>query len=243
MLTLVIVPTYNEKQNIITLSEKILALSPEIDVLVVDDNSPDGTGQLVDEAIKSQPRLHILHRAAKLGLGTAYKAGFQYALQNKYNRAITMDADFSHNPKYIPTLIENNQTYDVSIGSRYVPGGGTVNWGPHRKLVSSTANFLARFLLGFTTHDCTAGFRCYRIEVLQAIDLDKIKSNGYSFLVEMLFNCVQKGFTVGEIPIIFENRVAGKSKISKKEIFSAILTLFRLSFQTVGHPSGWNNGK
>src|SRR5208283_3475192 len=132
MPTLVIVPTYNEKQNIINLAEKILALSAEIDVLVVDDNSPDGTGQLVDEAIKSQPRLHILHREAKLGLGTAYKAGFQYALQNKYDRAITMDADFSHNPKYIPTLIENNKTYSVSIGSRYVPGGGTVNWGAHR---------------------------------------------------------------------------------------------------------------
>ncbi len=231
MPTLVIVPTYNEKQNIINLMEKILNLSPEIDVLVVDDNSPDGTGQLLDDAIKSYSRLHILHRAAKLGLGTAYKAGFQYALQNNYDRAITMDADFSHNPKYIPALIENNNTYHVSIGSRYVPSGGTVNWGAHRKLVSSTANFLARFLLGLKTHDCTAGFRCYRKEVLQTIDLDNIKSNGYSFLVEMLFGCVGHGFTVGEIPIIFENRVAGKSKISKKEIFTAILTLFRLSFR------------
>jgi dolichol-phosphate mannosyltransferase len=231
MPTLVIIPTYNEKQNIQSLTEKILDLSDDIHALVVDDNSPDGTGQLVDDLCKSNPRLKVIHRAGKLGLGTAYKAGFDYALKNNYDRTITMDADFSHNPKYIPTLIENNKTHDISIGSRYVPNGGTQNWCFHRKLVSSTANFLARFLLGLRAHDCTAGFRCYRKEVLQAINFNEIKSEGYSFLVEMLNSCTRHGFTVGEIPIIFENRIAGTSKISKKEIFAAILTLLRLSLQ------------
>ena len=229
MSTLVIIPTYNEKQNILRLSREVLGLSNDIHVLVVDDNSPDGTGQLVDEACLQQMRLHILHRPSKLGLGTAYKAGFHYALENKYDRAITMDADFSHKPEYIPQLIDKNQLFDIAIGSRYVPGGGTVNWGPHRKLISYTANFLARFLLRLPAHDCTAGFRCYRREVLEKINFDNIKSEGYSFLVEMLFNCMQKGATVGEVAIIFENRVAGTSKISRKEIYTAIWTLLRLA--------------
>jgi glycosyltransferase involved in cell wall biosynthesis len=230
MPTLVIIPTYNEKENIIKLADEVLGLSNDIHVLVVDDNSPDGTGKMVEEAIATRSRLHILHRAAKLGLGTAYKAGYTFALENGYDRVITMDADFSHQPQYIPQLIDKNQFFDISIGSRYVPGGGTKNWGPHRKLISFTANFLARTLLGLTAHDCTAGFRCYRSELLQKVDYQGIKSEGYSFLVEMLFTCVKKGAQVGEIPIIFENRVAGKSKISKKEIYMAILTLLRLAF-------------
>ncbi len=230
MSTLVIIPTYNEKQNIIPLTKEVLGLSNDIHVLVVDDNSPDGTGDLIDEACKTRSRLHILHRPAKMGLGTAYKEGFFYALENNYDRVITMDADFSHQPQYIPQLIDKNQFFDVAIGSRYVPGGGTVNWGPHRKLISFTANFMARMLLGLTAHDCTAGFRCYRDDILRKVDFQGIKSEGYSFLVEMLFNCVKEGAQIGEIPIIFENRVAGKSKISKKEIYVAILTLLRLAF-------------
>ena len=235
MPTLVIIPTYNEKQNILDLTQKVLELSGDIHVLVVDDNSPDRTGQLVYDVQKYQPRLQTIHRPAKLGLGTAYKAGFEYALKYGFDRTITMDADFSHNPKYIPTLIDNNKMYHISIGSRYVRGGGTYNWGVHRKIVSSTANFLTHFLLRLQVHDCTAGFRCYRKEVLQTVNFKEIKSEGYSFLLEMLYSCVQHGFTVGEIPIIFENRVAGKSKISKKEILSAILTLLRLTFRDVSH--------
>lgn len=231
MPTLVIIPTYNERPNIIDLSEEVLGLSNDIHVLVVDDNSPDGTGDLVDEACKQKERLHIIHRAGKMGLGTAYCAGFHYALDNKFDRVITMDADFSHQPKYIPQLIDKNQMFEVTIGSRYVPGGGTVNWGPHRKAISFTANFLARSILGLKAHDCTAGFRCYQREVLETIPFDEIKSSGYSFLVEMLFHCTRQGFSVGEVPIIFENRVAGTSKISKSEIYLAIKTLIRLSFQ------------
>jgi glycosyltransferase involved in cell wall biosynthesis len=173
--------------------------------------------------------VQVLHRAGKLGLGTAYIAGFKRALADGADRALTMDADFSHNPRFIPAVVSLTDQYHVGIGSRYVPGGGvTANWGVHRKLLSWGANHFARLVLGLTARDCTAGFRCYRREVLQSIDLDYIFSNGYSFLIEMMYKCQRLGYTFGETPILFENRHRGDSKISQQEIFKAMYTVLRL---------------
>lgn len=227
---LVIVPTYNEAENIERLVAEILAQNGPFDVLVVDDNSPDGTGRLVDALAAQDARVHALHRPAKLGLGTAYLAGFRFALERGYAYALTMDADFSHNPRYLPALLGLMERYDVAIGSRYVPGGGATgcSWG--RVLLSRGANALARWMLGLEVHDCTAGFRCYRAEVLRTIGLESIFSDGYSFLVEMVTRCARRNFTIGELPILFENRRLGASKISRREIYKSIYTLFRLKF-------------
>ena len=225
----VILPTYNESENIIELVEQILALPVQAQVIVVDDASPDGTGRLADELARETSRVAVIHRSGKLGLGTAYIEGFQYGLAQGADRLITMDADFSHQPVYIPALIELSEYYHITIGSRYIPGGGVKNWGWHRRLMSWSANHIARLALGMTVHDCTAGFRCYHREVLQHANLDEIFSDGYSFLVEMLFKCQRMGFTVGEIPIIFANRERGASKISQREIFKAMYTVTRLA--------------
>lgn len=226
----VIVPTYNERDNVAALVYQILALPLDIHVVVVDDNSPDGTGKIADELAKETNKVRVIHRAGKLGLGTAYIAGFKKGLAEGAVRLITMDADFSHNPSYIPQLVELANYYHITIGSRYVPGGGVVNWEVQRRFLSWGANAFARTILGLEARDCTAGFRCYHREVLQTIELDQIFSNGYSFLVEMIFKCQRKGFAVGEIPIIFANRERGDSKISKSEIYKAIYTVLRLSF-------------
>lgn len=172
--------------------------------------------------------LFLITRAGKLGLGTAYKTGFEFALKNNFNLIMTMDADFSHHPKYIPAIINKTQQDDIIIGSRYIAGGGVLNWPLWRILLSRTANTIANFVLGLKAKDCTAGFRCYKKEVLQKINLNKIKSSGYSFLIEMLFNCQQQKFKAAEVPIIFEDRKKGTSKISKNEIFKAIVTIMRL---------------
>ncbi len=227
---LVIVPTYNEAENIEHLIAEILAQPGPFDVLVVDDNSPDGTGCLAEAWAAKGPRVRALHRPAKLGLGTAYIAGFRYALEHGYPYALTMDADFSHNPRYLPALLGLMDRYDVAIGSRYVPGGGATGCSLGRVLLSRGANALAHWVLGLKVHDCTAGFRCYRAEVLRAIDLDSIFSDGYSFLVEMVTRCARRGFAIGELPILFENRRRGASKISRREIYKSVYTLFRLRF-------------
>jgi dolichol-phosphate mannosyltransferase len=229
----VIVPTYNERENVVTLVEQLLALPVEPNVVIVDDNSPDGTGTLADELARNSSRVKVIHREAKLGLGTAYIAGFKYGLQQQADRLITMDADFSHDPAYIPALVDLSNHYHITIGSRYVPQGGVVNWGWQRRFLSWAANHFAKFVLGLDANDCTAGFRCYHREVLQSIDLDQIFSDGYSFLVEMLFKSQRVGFTVGEIPIIFANRVRGQSKISQNEIFKAMYTVGRLALSRV----------
>lgn len=231
--TIVIVPTYNEADNIDELLSQLLALPVDLGVLVVDDNSPDGTGELVDKWVERHPeRVFVIHRAGKLGLGTAYIAGFnfaQYELQAK--RIMTMDADFSHNPRYIPGMIDLSASKDVVIGSRYVAGGGSSNCTWKRIWLSIIANFVARTLLGLQARDTTAGFRLYHRRVLQSIPLDQIFSSGYSFLVEMLFMCQRRGWNIGEVPIIFEDRRKGATKISRNEVFRAQYTVFRLFFR------------
>ena len=234
MKTCVIIPTYNERENIIDLVQQILDLPIEVHVVVVDDNSPDGTGQMVAELARQHGRVKIIHRAGKLGLGTAYIAGFKEGLAAGAERLITMDADFSHNPAYIPGLVSLANHYHITIGSRYIPRGGVVNWEWQRRFLSWGANAFARTVLGLKARDCTAGFRCYHREVLLNIELDRIFSNGYSFLVEMLFKCQRRGFTVGEIPIIFANRERGTSKISQREIYKAMYTVSRLAMARLG---------
>lgn len=274
MKTAVIIPTYNESDNIKALAKEILALrlgpstsrvvSPsalrqpfdgtqdkaqdaaslrmqgtseqaldDIKLIIVDDNSPDGTGEIADELAKLYPGIKVIHRPAKLGLGTAYIAGFKEALASGADRIMTMDADFSHHPRYIPDLLAKNQDAQLVIGSRYVDGGGTVNWGLQRQILSKGANTFARLVLGLKAHDCTAGFRCYGRRVLESIELDKILSDGYSFLIEILYRCQRRGWAIGEVPIIFEDRRRGASKISRREIFKALYTVLCLGWDRV----------
>ncbi len=227
---IVIVPTYNEAENVPPLVERILSLKERVDVLIVDDNSPDGTGAVADAIAQETSRVQVIHRPRKLGLGTAYTAGFVRALEQGYDRILTMDADFSHNPRYIPALLRLTETHDLAIGSRYVPGGGVRLWGLHRRLLSRWANLFARTMLGLHVHDCTAGFRCYRAHVLETIDPRSIKADGYSYLLEMLWRVENAGFSVAETPIVFTDRRRGASKISQKEILNAAATVFRLVF-------------
>ncbi|MCP5095640.1 MAG: polyprenol monophosphomannose synthase [Chloroflexi bacterium] len=227
--TFVIVPTYNEADNIDDIISQLLALPVEVGVIVVDDNSPDGTGDLADKwAEKQAGRVHVVHRPGKLGLGTAYIAGFKKALGIGSERIMTMDADFSHNPRYIPDMIELSQEKHVVIGSRYATGGGSQNCTWKRVLLSKGANFAVRSILGLQARDATAGFRLYRREVLESIPLDLIFSSGYSFLVEMLFLVQRRGWQVGEVPIIFEDRRKGTTKISRNEVIKAQYTILRL---------------
>lgn len=227
--TFVIVPTYNEADNLEDLLSQLLALPVSLGVIVVDDNSPDGTGALADKwADAHSERVFVVHRPGKLGLGSAYIAGFYRAFELNAKRVMTMDADFSHNPRYIPAMVELSKRKHLVIGSRYVPGGGAVNCTWKRVMLSKGSNLLARTLLGLKARDATAGFRLYRREVLESIPLDKIFSNGYSFLVEMLFLCQRRGWQIGEVPIIFEDRRKGKTKISRQEVFKAQYTLLRL---------------
>ncbi|NUQ11617.1 MAG: polyprenol monophosphomannose synthase [Gemmatimonadaceae bacterium] len=226
---LVIVPTYNERENILRLIEAVLAQDPRIEVLVVDDGSPDGTGALVDERAAADPRVHIIHREKKLGLGTAYLAGFRWALERDYALVFEMDADFSHDPQHIPQFLETIAEADLVIGSRYREGRVTVvNWPIGRLLLSYFANVYARFVTGLPIHDSTAGYKCFRRKVLEAIDLSDVKSNGYAFQIEMHFRVWRKKFRVVEIPIVFVDRTEGASKMSKKIIREAVWMVWRL---------------
>jgi len=229
MKSTVIIPTYNERENIVLLVPEILALPLGLNVIVVDDNSPDGTGRIAAEMAAQDSRLSVIHRAGKLGLGTAYIAGFKQALADGAERILTMDADYSHHPCYIPAMLERSQTVDLVIGSRYVRGGGAVNSPLRRRLLSYGANAFAKTLLGLRAMDCTAGFRCYRRQVLESIDLDAIFSDGYSFLIEMLYKVQRRGWQVAEVPIQFVDRARGTSKISRSEITRALYTVIRLS--------------
>ncbi len=227
----IVIPTYNESENIVRLVTEILALPVGAHVVVVDDNSPDGTGALVAELAAREPRVHAVHRPAKLGLGTAHIAGIRFAAGLGLDPIGTMDADFSHHPRYIPDLLAGLDEADVVIGSRYVPGGGTKDFKFHRRMLSRGANAFARGMLGLTAADCTAGFRVYRRHTLDTIDLDAIFSNGYSFLIEILFLVQAAGWKVGESPILFEDRREGISKISRREIAKAVYTVLRLFAQ------------
>jgi glycosyltransferase involved in cell wall biosynthesis len=231
--THVIVPTYNEADNIDDLIQQLLDLPVGVGVIVVDDNSPDGTGDLADAwAARHPERVHVVHRPGKLGLGTAYIAGFNFGLDDLgAARLMTMDADFSHNPRYIPDMIALSGSKDLVIGSRYVAGGGTRYCTWKRIMLSRVANAVARILLGLKARDTTAGFRLYHRRVLESIPLDEIFSSGYSFLVEMLFMCQRRGWQIGEVPIIFEDRRRGTTKISRQEVIKAQYTVFRLFFR------------
>jgi dolichol-phosphate mannosyltransferase len=225
---LVVIPTYNERENISLLLPHVLAY-PELSVLVVDDGSPDGTGDIVAAEMQSNERVHLLRRAGKQGLGTAYVTGFRYALEHGADYIFEMDADFSHDPRYLPDLLHAAETaYDLVIGSRYVPGGGTTDWGIGRQLISRGGNIYARLILSLPLSDMTGGYRCYRRKALEAIDLNRIRSNGYSFQIEMAYRVHQAGLRVGEVPIIFPDRRVGASKMSKNIVGEALRNVVKL---------------
>lgn len=226
--TVVILPTYNEKENLEVLAEEILASPLAPHLVIVDDASPDGTGGVAEALAQKNQRVHPIHRPAKLGLGTAYIAGFHKARALQATQIITMDADFSHHPRYLPLLAAKSGEAGLVIGSRYVDGGGIRNWDLGRRILSRSANLFARTVLGILAKDCTAGFRLYRRDVLESIPLDQIFSDGYSFLIEMLYLCQKAGYPIREVPIVFEDRRQGESKISRIEIGKAIYTVFRL---------------
>jgi len=226
---LVIVPTYNERFNIARLIPAILAQDPSLEILVVDDASPDGTGAIVDGIATNNPRVHVIHRGGKLGLGTAYIAGFQWALERKYDLVFEMDADFSHNPERLPEFLEAIRESDVVLGSRYQDGHvNVVNWPMSRLFLSYAANIYARFVTGLPIFDTTGGFKCFRRNVLESIDLNSVKSNGYAFQIEMSYRAWKRGFRLLEIPIIFVDRTEGVSKMSKKIVREAIWMVWRL---------------
>jgi dolichol-phosphate mannosyltransferase len=227
----VVIPTYNEAENLGSLVETVIGLGLDSQVIIVDDNSPDGTGQLADKLASQHPDIRVIHRPGKLGLGTAHIAGMQAALTNGAAFIITMDADFSHHPRYLPDMLSALSRYDIVIGSRYVRGGGALHCTAPRRALSKGANLFARLLLGLHARDATAGFRGYRRAVLESITLDEIVSNGYSFLIEVLYRCQRRGWHIGEVPIVFENRQRGASKISKTEILKAMQTVMRLSLE------------
>lgn len=226
---LVIIPTYNEKENVHSIVELVLAQAPNLDVLVVDDNSPDGTAAIVTEMAQAQPRVHLLSRAGKLGLGTAYLAGFKWGLAREYAYLIEMDADFSHDPREIPNMLKAIQQADLVLGSRYIGGVRVVNWPLSRLFLSKGASYYVRIIAGLPIHDPTGGFKCFRRNVLETIGLDEVRSNGYAFQIEMTFKVWMKGFRVIEIPITFSDRLAGKSKMSGHIVREALWMVWSLA--------------
>jgi dolichol-phosphate mannosyltransferase len=231
MRALVVLPTYNEAENVVPLAGDVLAQHEHLEVLVVDDNSPDGTGDLVEAMRRDQPRLHLLRRAGKLGLGAAYLAGFRFGLDRDYERILTMDCDYSHHPRYLGKLLALAREADLVIGSRYVTGGGIANWPWQRRLLSRFANRYTRMLLRVPVRDCTSGFRCYSRVVLEAIDPFSVRASGYSFLEEMVWRVHHAGFPIREIPIVFEDRRFGYTKIDPSEIYRAAWHVLITAFQ------------
>jgi len=226
---LIVVPTYNERDNVPAIAQRFLDALPGCELLFVDDNSPDGTGELLDELARTEPRIHVMHRAGKLGLGTAYVEGFTWGLQRDYGYFFEMDADGSHDPKYLPGMLALAEDgADVVIGSRYVPGGRTVNWGVGRKLISRGGSLYARTILGIDVRDVTAGFACWRRGALEAIDLPSISSNGYSFQIEMKYRAIRRGLKLVETPIQFVDRRVGQSKMSRAIFAEALLKVWAL---------------
>lgn len=230
---LVIIPTYNEIENVKKIIPIVLEQNENIDILIVDDNSPDKTGDYVESLSKENNRIKLIRREKKLGLGTAYIAGFKYAVQNNYSYVFEMDADFSHDPKEINNFLEAIKDADVVLGSRYINGVRVLNWPMRRLLLSYFASVYTRVITGLPVKDATGGFKCFRIDVLKAIDLDRIKSNGYSFQIEMTFKAYKKGFRIKEIPIVFLDRVKGKSKMSKKIVIEAIFMVWKLRLRSI----------
>jgi dolichol-phosphate mannosyltransferase len=230
---LVIIPTYNEAKNLPQIVPAILLQDPRIEILVVDDSSPDGTGRLADEMGAREPRIHCLHRTAKEGLGRAYIAGFRWALLHGFDFIFEMDADFSHDPAFLPRFLEAIREADLVLGSRYKTGVNVINWPVSRLLLSLGANAYARWITGLPLTDSTGGFKCFRRAVLQAIELDAVRSNGYAFQIEMSFRAWKKGFRITEVPIIFHDRVEGQSKMNKRIVREAIWMVWWLRFQAL----------
>ena len=225
---LVVVPTYNEIENLETLLAGLHAAAPHVHVLIVDDNSPDGTGARADAVAAVDGRVHVLHRAGKEGLGRAYVAGLSWGLAHGYDRILQMDADLSHDPAAVPSLLRASESADLVLGSRYVSGGGTENWGLMRRLLSRGGSLYAKTILGLSQNDLTGGFKCWRRETLLAIDLPTVRSDGYSFQIETTYRAVLKGFSVAEVPIRFVDRVDGVSKMSKRIVFEAVGMVWKL---------------
>ena len=228
---LIIVPTYNERENIVPLLEQLMALPYGLDVLVVDDNSPDGTAALVEEMMRREPRIHLLSRAGKLGLGSAYREGFRYALEHGAEYIFEMDADFSHDPEAIGDFLSAAREADVVLGSRYLNGVRVVNWPLNRLILSRAANVYTRVITGLPVHDATGGFKCFRRRALEGIRLDRVRSDGYAFQIEVTYKCWKRGFRIKEIPIVFVDRRAGVSKMDRSIILEAAWMVWRLRLQ------------
>jgi dolichol-phosphate mannosyltransferase len=233
----VVVPTYNERVNVPLIVPAILGQDPRIDVLVVDDSSPDGTGELADQIAAGNPRVHVLHRTQKEGLGKAYIAGFRWALDHGYDLIFEMDADFSHDPRFLPTFLDAIQDADLVIGSRYKTGVNVINWPISRLLLSLGANQYARLVTGLPLADSTGGFKCFRRRVLEAIPLERVRSNGYAFQIEMSYLAWRKGFRLKEIPIVFTDRVEGQSKMNRKIVREAVWMVWWLRLRSLGRAS------
>lgn len=226
---LVIVPTYNERDNVERILPEILRQDPRIDVLVIDDASPDGTGEVADRLAAAEPRIHVMHRQGKLGLGTAYLAGFRWGLERDYELLLEMDADFSHDPEHLPRFLEAADAFDVVLGSRYLHRRITVvNWPIGRLILSYSASIYARVVTGLPVTDATGGFKCFHRAVLEGIDLDRVESEGYSFQIEMSFRAWRAGFRIGEIPIVFADRSEGESKMSRRIVWEAVWKVWKL---------------
>jgi glycosyltransferase involved in cell wall biosynthesis len=219
---LVVIPTYNEADSVVEVLDRVLAADPRVDVLVVDDGSPDGTAKLVEDRAADEPRVHLMERSGKQGLGAAYRAGFAWGLARGYDALVEMDADLSHPPERLPALLDELDGADLVIGSRYVPGGRTVNWSRAREAISRGGNAYVRLALGMPVHDATAGYRAYRREVLEALPISAVRSNGYCFQIETAHRTWQEGFRVVEVPITFTERVAGVSKMSRQIVAEAL---------------------
>jgi dolichol-phosphate mannosyltransferase len=227
---IICLPTYDERDNLAPIVEAIHAVVPEVDVLVVDDDSPDGTGRVADELAARDPRVNVLHRAAKQGLGRAYLDAFAWALARGYGLVLEMDADFSHDPRHLPALLSAARGADLVLGSRYVPGGGTVNWGFGRRIVSRGGSLYARTILGVGVRDLTGGFKCFRREVLEAIDLATVQCSGYAFQIELTYRALRRGFRVVEVPIVFADRRVGRSKMSRRIVLEAMRKVWSMRF-------------
>lgn len=230
---LVIIPTYNEAQNAEKIITEVLQQTNMVEVLIVDDNSPDGTADIVKKMMETNPRVHLIQRERKLGLGTAYVAGFKFAIQRQFDFVFEMDADFSHNPKEIPIMLGKMDECDVLIGSRYIKGVNVVNWPMKRLILSYSANIYTRIITGMPVHDATAGFKCYKRKVLETINLDGIRSNGYAFQIETNFMAWKKGFIIKEMPIVFVDRRVGVSKMNKKIVYEAAFMVWKLKVQSL----------
>lgn len=228
MKALIIIPTYKERENLTELVRQIFAKDLPVEILIIDDNSPDGTGALADELAARDPRIHVMHRPGKLGLGSAYVVGFRYAIERKYDAVFEMDADFSHSPDSLPEFLRELEGADMVLGSRYLRGVTVVNWPLKRLILSYGANVYTRVVTGMSIKDATGGFKCIRRQVLEAIDLDRVKSDGYGFQIEINFKAWRKGFKIREIPILFVDRMAGESKMSRRIVWEAAWMVWRL---------------